>query len=285
VQCAESLRVQAYFDREVDAVSAAGIERHAEHCGECRALLEDLGRMRTTLRRHIPYVAAPPALRAQILRALDQESAAEQAALAETPPDVTGPAATTAVGAAAPKPRPAARDVVRQTPRRGGRAFWVGTFSGIGGAAMAAALAFFIVMPTLVSPLTNDLVSAHVRSLMPDHLIDVVSTDKHTVKPWFAGHADVSPVVVDFESQGYKLIGGRADYIDHQRSAVVVYQHGRHFINVFTWAGTDRRLPANTTRSGYHLAFWQQGDIQYCAVSDTGWDELLGLVRLMREQA
>jgi anti-sigma factor RsiW len=267
VQCAESLRVQAYFDREVDAVSAAEIERHAEHCSECRALLEDLGSVRTTLRRHVPYVAAPPALRAQILRALDQESAPEQAA----------PASTT--------PRPAARSAVRQTPRWGGRTFWVGTFSGIGGAAMAAALAFFLVMPAMVSPLTNDLVSAHVRSLMPDHLIDVVSTDRHTVKPWFAGHADVSPVVADFEPQGYKLIGGRADYIDHQRSAVVVYRHGQHFINVFTWAGTDRRLPANTTRSGYHLAFWQQGDIQYCAVSDTGWDELLGLVRLIREQA
>jgi anti-sigma factor RsiW len=81
------------------------------------------------------------------------------------------------------------------------------------------------------------------------------------------------------------LIGGRADYIDHQRSAVVVYQHGAHVINVFTWAAGGARLPNNTTRSGYHLAFWQQGDIQYCAVSDTGWDELLGLVRLLREQA
>jgi anti-sigma factor RsiW len=120
---------------------------------------------------------------------------------------------------------------------------------------------------------------------MPAHLIDVVSTDKHTVKPWFAGHADVSPAVADFEAQGYRLIGGRADYIDHQRSAVVVYQHGAHVINVFTWAASGARSPANTTRSGYHLAFWQQGDIQYCAVSDTGWDELLGLVRLLREQA
>jgi anti-sigma factor RsiW len=80
------------------------------------------------------------------------------------------------------------------------------------------------------------------------------------------------------------LIGGRADYIDHQRSAVVVYQHGAHVINVFTWAASSTRSLRNTTRSGYHLAFWQQGDIQYCAVSDTGWDELLGLVRLLREQ-
>jgi anti-sigma factor RsiW len=274
VQCAESLRVQAYFDREVDAVSAAEIERHTQHCSECRALLEDIGSTRTTLRRKIPYVAAPLALRAQILRAIDQEIATDRGAPAVTP------------AAAAPvalKPRPTARPV--QAPRWGGRVFWTGAFSGMGGAALAAALAFFLVVPAVMNPLPDDLVSAHVRSLMPDHLIDVVSTDKHTVKPWFAGHTDVSPVVADFEAQGYKLIGGRADYIDHYRSAVVVYQHGSHFINVFTWGGAERRLPANTTRSGYHLAFWQEGDIQYCAVSDTGWDELMGLVRLMQEQA
>jgi anti-sigma factor RsiW len=145
-------------------------------------------------------------------------------------------------------------------------------------------MVFFLVLPGSLSPLTNDLVSAHVRSLMPAHLIDVVSTDRHTVKPWFAGHADVSPVVADFEPQGYKLIGGRADYIEHQRSAVVVYQHGLHVINVFTWSAGNLPTLSNTTRNGYHLAFWQQGDIQYCAVSDTGWDELLGLVRLLREQ-
>jgi anti-sigma factor RsiW len=263
VQCAESLRVQAYFDGEVDALSAAEIERHADHCNACRALLEDLQKVRATLRRDVSYAAAPPKLRAHILRALDQEDAAS--------PGI----------AAAP---PAASRTFWRPPVFQGRSFWTGAFSGIGGAAIAAAFAFFLVLPSALSPLTNDLVSAHVRSLMPAHLIDVVSTDRHTVKPWFAGHADVSPVVVDFESQGYRLIGGRADYIEHQRSAVVVYQHGPHVINVFTWSAGNLRNPSNTTRNGYHLAFWQQGDIQYCAVSDTGWDELLGLVRLLREQ-
>ena len=266
MQCAESLRVQAYFDGEVDAVSAAEIERHVEHCNECRELLQDLEKVRSALRSGISYATAPPALRAQVLEALDREP--------DAAPGIE------AVGSATPRrPRPAWR------PRGyGGRGFRIGALSGIGGAALAAAMAFFFVLPTL-SPLNNEIVSAHVRSLMPEHLIDVVSTDKHTVKPWFAGHADVSPAVADFESLGYRLIGGRADYIDHQRSAVVVYQHGAHVINVFTWAanGTSSSL-RNTTRSGYHLAFWQQGDIQYCAVSDTGWDELLGLVRLLREQ-
>ena len=266
MQCAESLRVQAYFDGEVDSVSAAEIERHAEHCGECRALLQDLEKVRATLRQNVTYAAAPTALRSKILDTLFQEPAAADAA----------------ANVVELRRKPAT--LKRQSNGWRGGSFWTGAFSGIGGAAIAAALAFFVVIPNFVSPLSDELVSAHVRSLMPDHMIDVVSTDRHTVKPWFAGHADVSPVVADFDAQGYKLIGGRADYIEHQRSAVVVYQHGKHFINVFTWAAAGARLPSNTTRSGYHLAFWQEGDIQYCAVSDTGWDELLGLVRLMREQ-
>jgi len=252
VRCAESLRTQAYFDGEVDAVSAAEIERHAEHCSECRALLEDLAQLRAALRRDATYAHTPPLLRARVMRALDQET--------ETP-----------------------RHETRPPMMRKKTWFWTGAASGIGGTAIAASIAFFLLAPPLMNPMVNDLVSAHVRSLMPSHLIDVVSTDKHTVKPWFAGHADVSPVVADFEAQGYRLVGGRADYLDRQRSAVVVYQHGAHVINVFSWADEGHGLPGNTTRNGYHLAFWQQGNIQYCAVSDTGWDELLGLVRLLRD--
>jgi anti-sigma factor (TIGR02949 family) len=252
VQCAESLRIQAYFDSEVDAVSAAEIERHLEHCTECRALLADLEQVRSVLRRDVNYARTPPQLRAKLMRVLDQETAA---------------------------PR---RKVPKLLVWRAA-SFWVGAAGGIGGTAIAATVAFLLLAPPLFNPLVNDLVSAHVRSLMPAHLIDVVSTDKHTVKPWFAGHADVSPVVADFEPQGYKLIGGRADYLDHQRAAVVVYQHGAHVINVFSWAGAPSRyLPRDTTRNGYHLAFWRLGDIEYCAVSDTGWDELSGLVRLLR---
>ena len=162
-----------------------------------------------------------------------------------------------------------------------GTQFWSGAASGAAAMALAAALAFVVILPSPSNPLVNDVMNAHLRSLMENHLIDVESTDQHTVKPWFAGHADVSPVVADFDEQGYKLIGGRADYLDHQRSAVVVYRHGAHVINVFSWAGKGS-LPDNATRSGYHLAFWREGDLDYCAVSDTGWDELLGLVRLLR---
>jgi len=254
VGCAESLRVQAYFDGEVDAVSAADIERHSEHCAECRALLQDLEQTRTAIRRDLTLDRAPPELRARIMRALDQETAVKT-----------------------PRPSGWGRSTWRTRP------FWVGALGGIGSAAVAATLAVFLLSPSLTTPLLDDLVTAHLRSLMPSHLIDVVSTDQHTVKPWFAGHTDVSPVVADFAQQGYRLMGGRADYLDHQRSAVVVYQHGPHVINVFSWAASQRALPKNTTRNGYHMAFWKAGDVEYCAVSDTGWDELLGLVRLLRD--
>jgi len=250
VTCADRLTTQAYFDGEVDAVAAADSERHVAQCADCRALLEDLERTRAALRNLAPQ-AAPPALRARILRSLDEE---------------------------------ASRDTSRSGPRSWRtRPFWLGAFGGAAGAAMAAMLAWYTLYPAIGNPLLDDLMTAHVRSLMPSHLIDVESTDQHTVKPWFAGHADVSPVVADFAPQGYPLIGGRADYFAHQRSAVVVYQHGPHVINVFSWAGNRRQVPADTTRNGYRMMFWEVGDLNYCAVSDTGWDELSALVHLLQQ--
>jgi len=256
VQCAESLRVQACFDGELDAVSTAAVERHIELCAECRTLLENLEQMSAALRRDLTRHTAPPVLRARIARALDEEAARE----------------------AAPKSAPQ-----RATWRV--RPFWTGVFGGAGVTAAAAMAAVLLFLPRLENPLIDDLMAAHARSLMPSHLVDVESTDHHTVKPWFAGHADVSPVVADFAQQGYRLIGGRADYVERQRSAAVVYQHGAHVINVFSWAANSQHLPKNTTRNGYHMAFWQVGDLQYCAVSDTGWDELMGLVRLLQRQS
>jgi len=255
VQCADSLRVQAYFDGEVDAVSALDIERHIEHCAECRALLLDLERTREQIRGEFDYGRAPAALRARITRALARE------------------------------PQPAAS-------RRGSaasalwrmRPFWAGAVGGVG-TALAAVLAFLLVSAVPSAALRDEVTDAHVRALMSGHLTDVVSTDQHTVKPWFAGRADVSPAVADFAAQGYVLIGGRAEYIDRQRAAVLVYRHGAHVVDVFAWAAGGRPLAAATTRTGYHLVSWRVGDLEYCAVSDAGWEELAALERLLRERA
>jgi anti-sigma factor RsiW len=160
---------------------------------------------------------------------------------------------------------------------------WRGAFAGIGSAAVAASLALIAVSQPSTISLSDELLSAHVRSLMPEHLIDVVSTHTHTVKPWFSGRADVSPAVADFAAQGYELIGGRADYLDHQRATVVIYLRNSHVINVFSWNRSWRSLPMSTTLDGYHLAFWASGDLAYCAVSDIDWGELLALAKLMQD--
>jgi anti-sigma factor RsiW len=252
VLCPESLRVQAYFDGEVDAVSAVEIERHMERCPECRELQQNLDRTRTALRRELTNFRIPSELGARLNHLLDQAEAVSPM----------------------PSERPA------RVPWRG-RAFWAGAFGGAGLSALAA-LCLFMLLPLRADPLIDDLLSAHLRSLMPTHLIEVVSSDKHTVKPWFAGRTDVSPEVADFDQQGYRLVGGRADYLDRQRSAVMVYQHGPHIVNVFSWAADRRSVPNEVTRNGYHLLFWRTGDLEYCAVSDTGWDELQQLARLIQ---
>jgi anti-sigma factor RsiW len=265
--CAET-RLQAYFDGEVDALAAADVERHIEGCAECRAAFAELQEMRSALKRELPFVRTPPELAARLAAALDQESALR----ANEPRDIAPQEGVTT----------RARTLERQRPGRRAQPFWMGAFAGIGGAALAAGLAWFLILPAAVDPMLDDLVNAHVRSLMPAHLIDVESTDRHTVKPWFAGHADVSPAVADFAPQGYRLIGGRADYFERQRAAVVVYQHGAHVINVFSWSAGRGTLPANATRNGYHLAFWKVGNLDYCAVADTGWEELLKLETLLK---
>jgi anti-sigma factor RsiW len=253
VQCPEALRVQAYFDAELDPMIALEVERHLQHCADCRALLGELGQLRIAMRHEAPYAQAPPALRARIARTLDGE-------------DAGGP-----------------RSRSLDTRLTGLRAFWIGATSGLVTAAVAAGIALLLFASPRTSPLIDALVNAHVSSLLSTHLIDVQSTDQHTVKPWFAGHTEVSPVVADFDAQGYKLVGGRVDYLEHQRAAVVVYRHGLHVINVFTWAAAGRALPRQLTRDGYHLASWRMGDLEYCAISDTAWDELQGLVRLLQQ--
>ncbi|HTV80837.1 MAG TPA: anti-sigma factor [Steroidobacteraceae bacterium] len=254
MECAEGLRVQAYFDGEVDALAAQEIERHVEICAGCRTLLQELGQVRRLI-RNTGLERAPAALRERLRGALDREAG------------------------------------IRTAPRTGWlarlrsfRTFWVGLVSGAG-AAMAATFVTVFVLALPSKPLLDDLVADHTRSLLASHLVDVVSSDRHTVRPWFSGRTDVSPVVVDLAPQGYRLLGGRAEFLDHQRAAVLVYQHGAHVINVFSWALRSGELPRNTTRNGYHLVFWKVGNVGYCGISDAGWGELQVLQRLLQSAA
>ncbi len=166
-------------------------------------------------------------------------------------------------------------------PVRRAPGFWLGAGSGGGAMAIAATIVFFLLMPA--DPLVNDLAEAHLRSLMGNHLIDVVSSDRHTVKPWFAGHADVSPPAHDFPAEGFTLVGGRADYVHGTRAAVVVYRHGAHVINLFAWADHGASLPRNNSRDGYHILFWKQNGLDFAAVSDVAPDELDTFAALVKK--
>lgn len=133
--------------------------------------------------------------------------------------------------------------------------------------------------------LVEELVSSHVRSLQVDHLSDVVSSDQHTVKPWFHGKLDFAPPVVDLAPQEFPLVGGRLDYLGDRSVAVLIYRHKQHPINLYIWPGADGNLaPQMQSRRGYHLIHWAAGGMDYWAVSDLATDELELFVNALRSQ-
>jgi anti-sigma factor RsiW len=246
--------VGAAVDGELDPPRREALERHLQGCPSCRAVHEAQSALSAAVRASADRFTASEALRARV-----------RTALAE---------------AAAPTP----------TSERRRRSFWtwLGAGSALAGAAMlAASLALFLVVPSARDRLDEDLVAAHVRSLMAEHPTDVLSSDRHTVKPWFNGRLDVSPPVADLAAEGYPLIGGRLDYVDQRRVAALVYKHRQHVINVFVWAepGVEVSPPRLTERQGYQLLHWTEPGLTLWAVSDLNPTELEDFQRLLEAKS
>jgi anti-sigma factor RsiW len=127
--------------------------------------------------------------------------------------------------------------------------------------------------------LASDVVSAHVRSLTGTHLLDVPSSDHHTVKPWFNGKLDFSPAVKDVD--GFPLLGGRLDYLNGHPAAALIYGRRNHIINVFTWPSAAKEEFAGT-RNGYHAESWYSDGMTFWAVSDLNDGELRDFIKLFR---
>jgi len=141
-------------------------------------------------------------------------------------------------------------------------------------AAVAAVVAILFLRPDL-NRVQGEVVDSHIRSLMPGHLMDVPSTDQHTVKPWFAGKLDFSPPVQDFSTQGFPLVGGRVDYFDKRPVAVVVYRRNQHVINVFEWRSAETgRIERTRHDRGYNIVQFVRDGMEYWVVSDLNAEEL-----------
>jgi anti-sigma factor RsiW len=162
------------------------------------------------------------------------------------------------------------------------RGFWLGAGSGAGAMALAAGLALFFLLPPSAASLSQALVDDHVGALMQHREIAVVSSNHHTVKPWFAGRVAVSPPVADFVAEGFTLAGGRVDRVAGRDMAVVVYRHGAHEMDLYVWAGGSAPLPGAGMRHGYRLTSWKSADLDFAAVSDVDSVEFEKFVALVR---
>lgn len=237
----------AYVDQELDVIDALALEDHLQACTACRRELEEQRGASRQARLGARYFEAPPALRAH---------------LADVVP-----------GAAVPR--------VPAVPRR---IYWT---QALAACALLAALALGLGLYRAgAHDLGGELLASHVRSLQVDHLADVASSDRHTVKPWFIGKLDFAPPVVDLAAQGFPLVGARLDYVGGRNVAVLVYRRSRHPINVYVWPGADLPATPETVRvQGYRLVRWSAGGMDYAALSDVAEGDLAQFVAELRKQA
>ena len=244
MDCADStLLLDAAIDGELDVANLVRLERHQAICPACQAEHARCVALRTAIRTRTTRHAAPDALAARIARSLAE--------------------LRTQGGVAAPRP---AGQVVAL------RAAWrrqLGSSAALVASALAASLVTVWIMGTSpTEPVLDQIVASHVRSLMANHLTDVISSDRHTVKPWFATKLPLAPPVKDLP--GFELIGGRLDYIAGHPTAAIVYRRDKHLINLFVWSTADAQPSESPVRlrEGYAVCEWTEGGLTYWAVSD-----------------
>ena len=181
-------------------------------------------------------------------------------------------------------------DALPSTAGNGGRSgakFWQGL--GVGSAATAAlavalAVGFLSTQPTRDELLADEAIANHVRSLQDDHVLDVASSDQHTVKPWFNGKLDYAPPVRDLAEHGFRLAGGRLDYFDRRPVAVLVYKHNLHTINVYALPAKDGATTVAAralARQGFAVTRWTKDGMAFWAVSDADATTLAQLATLL----
>jgi anti-sigma factor RsiW len=239
--------LNGYADHELDLVNHLEIEKHLRDCAMCAREHENNRALKAALADDSFYFHAAPDLKKRVRTALRRETNEESAR----------------------------------------SKFWHWR-----SLALAASLAAIVILSFLLFAarpageelLAQEITSAHIRSMMANHLTDVPSSDQHTVKPWFDGKLDFSPPVTDFAAQGFSLTGGRLDYAGSRPVAALVYQRRQHFINLFVFPTTDDSGENKiSVRQGYNLIHWNKSGMTFWAVSDLNLNELQEFVQLVQK--
>ncbi len=243
--------LQAYVDGELELSKALEVEVHIQTCTVCSQASKHLVALRAALNDAALHFSAPPSLQVRVGAALRKAAKLEG--------------------------RPSSHHWR-----------WL---SAVAATAFALVLAWSIV-PLLSNVSQHDIlvqqvVASHVRSLMAQHLTDINSSDRHTVKPWFNGKLDFSPPVKDLNEQGFPLLGGRLDYVDNRSVVALVYRHRGHFINLFIWPASSLSDTATVVleQQGYHVLHWRQSGMNYWVVSELNEKELQEFAQQVRSGA
>jgi anti-sigma factor RsiW len=245
--------VAKYADGEIDSLQGRSIEQHLRGCAACSAKHQDLLALRARIGTEVPYFTATPELRERV-----------RALLAN------------------------AQDTARARPRPQ-RDRW-GWLTGGFVAGCAATLLAWSVGTTVIAWRTNEdvaveAVATHVRATLNNHLIQVASSDQHTVKPWLSARLDYSPPVQDLSGEGFALTGGRLDMLNKQRVATLVYSHRLHTIDVFVRPESAPAPSTLRTVRGFNVVHATGSGMDWLAVSDVSADELTQFVQRLAQQA
>lgn len=253
--------IHAYLDGELDIVRSTEIERHLNDCEVCALACEHQRSLSSHVQAGSLYYRAPAGLESRIRAGLSERHGS------------------------ATKVQTSLEKVSRRY-----RVRWNPVWKWAC-AAFAAIILSVVVLrnptPSRQDSLAREVASSHIRSLMANHLTDIDSSDQHTVKPWFDGRLDFSPLVVDLTSQGFPLVGGRLDYLNGRAVAAIVYRRRKHLINVFVWPRADTGGGVGTTAretalQGYNILHWTKSGMTYWVVSDLNLQELKDFAEILR---